>query len=98
MLVARRYVIQGRVQGVGFRFFTEDVARREGLHGFVVNLSDGRVEAVAEGDVEALDRFEAAIRSGPPGAQIDAVEVESLPPTGQATGFSVEPAGGAWRR
>jgi acylphosphatase len=67
MRVARRYVVSGRVQGVGFRYFTQDTARREGLSGVVRNLPDGRVEAVAEGDHASLERFEAALRHGPAG-------------------------------
>ena len=49
MLVARRYLIDGHVQGVGFRYFAEDVASREGISGWVRNLPDGRVEAAIEG-------------------------------------------------
>ena len=97
MLVARRYRIRGRVQAVGFRFFTEDAARREGLHGFVANVPDGTVEAEAEGDLDALERFERALRTGPPGARVDTVDVEARPPTGRTAGFTIEP-GGAWRR
>jgi len=89
MRVARRYTITGRVQGVGFRFFTEDAARREGLHGWVRNLVDGRVEIMAEGDAEAVDRFERHVRHGPPGARIEQIEVDHVAPTGNATGFSV---------
>jgi len=49
--VARRFLISGRVQGVGFRWFTEAAASREGLHGWVRNLPDGRVETTAGFDV-----------------------------------------------
>ena len=52
MRVARRFVVRGRVQGVGFRYFAADAARREGVSGAVRNLDDGTVEAVAEGDAE----------------------------------------------
>jgi acylphosphatase len=90
MRVARRYTISGRVQGVGFRFFTEDAARREGLHGWVRNLPDGRVEIAAEGDEESVDRFERHVRHGPPGARIDTVEVDHVGPIGHATGFSIK--------
>jgi len=86
--VARRFLISGRVQGVGFRWFTREVADREGLHGWVRNLPDGRVEAHAEGDADALERFEHALRHGPRGARVDDVDVDSLPPTGRDTGFS----------
>ena len=90
MRVARRFVVSGRVQGVGFRYFTQDTARREGLTGVVRNLPDGRVEAVAEGDRESLDRFEAALRRGPSHARVDSVEIVSVPPTATAAGFRVE--------
>ena len=89
MLEARRFVLRGRVQGVGFRFFAEQAARVEGLHGWVTNRADGAVEIAAEGDREALDRFERRIRQGPPGASVDQVWVDQDVPTGRATGFSV---------
>jgi acylphosphatase len=87
--VARRFLIRGRVQGVGFRFFAESVAEREGLHGWVRNLPGGQVEAWAEGDAEAVERFERAIRHGPPAARVDDVEVEDGMPIGRDSGFAV---------
>ena len=89
MRVARRYIISGRVQGVGFRWFTQTTAARENLHGWVRNLSDGRVEAAAEGDAEAIERFEAALRHGPPGARVEHLEIEHTVPGGRDTGFTV---------
>jgi acylphosphatase len=89
MLVARHYRISGRVQGVGFRFYAEQVALREGLSGFVRNLQDGSVEALVEGDVESVGRFDIAVRQGPPGARVDDVETTEMTPTGRATGFGV---------
>jgi acylphosphatase len=89
MLIARRYVIAGRVQGVGFRFFAEIAALREGVHGWVRNLPDGRVEARIEGDAEAVERVEAALRRGPASSRVDAVVVEDEPPNGRASGFSI---------
>ena len=89
MRVARRFLIRGRVQGVGFRYFTESVAAREGLHGWVRNLPGGSVEARAEGEAEAVERFERAIRHGPPAARIDDVEVEDELPNGRESGFAV---------
>jgi len=90
MLVARRYLISGRVQGVGFRFFTHAAAEREGLHGWVKNLPDGRVEVNAEGDGEALLRFERHIRHGPAGARVELVEMDDTTPSGRDTGFTVK--------
>jgi acylphosphatase len=89
MRVSRRYIISGRVQGVGFRYFTEAAAAREGIHGWVRNLPDGRVEACAEGDADAVDRFENKLRHGPPGARVEGVEVEDVVPVGRGAGFSV---------
>ena len=88
MRVARRYLVSGRVQGVGFRFFAEAVALREGLHGWVRNLQDGRVEALAEGEREAIERFEQAMRHGPPGARVERVEVDETVPSGRESGFT----------
>ena len=89
MRIARRFVISGRVQGVGFRYFTQDAARREGLHGFVTNNDDGTVEAVAEGESDALERFERAIRRGPSRSRIERVMVDDVTPTVSTTGFEV---------
>ncbi len=89
MIVARHYYLAGRVQGVGFRFFVYEAALREGIHGWVRNLPDRRVEVAAEGEAESMMRFEAAIRQGPAGARVDQCEVEVEPPTGRHPGFSV---------
>jgi len=89
MRVARRYVIAGRVQGVGFRWFTHDAARREGVHGWVRNLADGSVEVMAEGETTAVDRLEAAVRRGPSSAHVERVEVEEHAPAGRVTGFEI---------
>jgi acylphosphatase len=89
MIVARRFVIGGRVQGVGFRMFAEARALVEGVHGWVRNLDDGRVEALVEGDAEAVDRVELALRRGPPGARVESFEVEECAPGHRATGFRI---------
>ena len=93
MLVARRFLLSGRVQRVGFRYFAAEAAAREGLDGWVKNLPDGRVEVRAEGDEDAVRRFEWSIRSGPPGARIEAVAVEDEAPSGRRSGFQIESAG-----
>jgi len=77
MRVARRFLIRGRVQGVGFRYFARDAALREGVTGWVRNLPDGRVEALVEGEVEAVTRVERALRTGPGGTRIDSVFVDT---------------------
>ncbi len=77
------------MQGVGFRYFALDAARHEGLHGYVANLPDGRVEAHAEGDDEALDRFERALRRGPSRSRVEQVLLDGVEPTGHDTGFEI---------
>lgn len=89
MLVARRFLISGRVQGVGFRFFVEARAAIEGVHGWVRNLADGRVETLVEGEQASVDRIEAALWRGPSGAVVDEVVSEAAAPSGRATGFSI---------
>jgi acylphosphatase len=87
--IARRYIVTGRVQGVGFRFFAQDAAMREGLHGWVRNLADGRVEVLAEGEAEAIERFARALHHGPPAARVERVEIEHAVPAARDTGFTV---------
>jgi len=75
MKIARRFLISGRVQGVGFRWFAQNAAIREGTVGWVTNLDDGRVEVFVEGDEDSVVRVERALRSGPPGGRVDHVSV-----------------------
>lgn len=72
------------MQGVGFRWFVVDVARREHLCGYVRNLPDGRVETTAEGETDSLTRFEAALWRGPMRARVEQVQVTDVEPSGAA--------------
>jgi acylphosphatase len=87
-IVARRFLIGGRVQGVGFRMFAADRASREGVNGYARNLPDGRVEAFVEGEQESVHRMEMALRRGPSHAEVDSFEVEIVDPTHRHYGFS----------
>jgi acylphosphatase len=89
MLTARRYIVSGRVQGVGFRFFVLEAAEAEGLSGWVTNRPDGDVEVFAEGDRDAVDRLEGRLRSGPPAARVETVDRQDEAPTGRRTGFRI---------
>jgi len=89
MLVGKRFLVAGRVQGVGFRYFARDAALREGIAGTVQNLDDGRVEVVACGESEAMTRFEMALRRGPAGARVEDVQVEPGPPGTSTPHFQI---------
>ena len=78
----RRVVVQGRVQGVFFRETTRRRALAEGITGWVHNQPDGSVEAVLEGERDAVERLVAFLREGPRGARVDWVDVASEEPEG----------------
>jgi len=82
--------VEGRVQGVGYRAFVESHATAAGLSGWVRNRRDGSVEAVLQGPAEAVDDMLSLCRRGPPGAQVDRVEIigEGV---GAFDGFTVRP-------
>ena len=90
MRIARRFVVTGRVQGVGFRYFVHDAARREGVTGYVRNLPDRTVEAFVEGESESVLRVERAIRSGPAGARVEDVHFDDETPLGTYRDFSIK--------
>ncbi len=69
-------MVAGRVQGVYYRAATVERAERLALRGWVSNLPDGRVEAVAAGSVESLTEFASWLWQGPPAARVDSVQVE----------------------
>ena len=75
MTIARHLVIHGRVQGVWYRGWAVDTARSLGLAGWVRNRRDGTVEAVVQGGREAVERFIALARDGPPSAGVERIEV-----------------------
>jgi len=73
-MAARRFLISGRVQGVGYRYFAERSAHQTGVTGWARNLDDGRVEVHANGTAAQLDDFEGRLRVGPRFADVRAVE------------------------
>ena len=77
------------MQGVGFRYFALDAARREGINGYVMNHDDGSVEAVAEGESESVERFERALRRGPSRSRVEQVMVDDITPRLMDTGFEI---------
>src|SRR5438477_4829296 len=90
---ARRFVVRGRVQGVGFRWFVEREAHMLGVYGWVRNNPDGSVEVLATGTREQLSGLRSRLQNGPRAARVDEVqEKEAQPVTGLKT-FRIE---GAW--
>jgi len=81
--------LSGRVQGVGFRAFTQGAARRLKLGGFVRNLDDGRVEMIAEGPEAKVDALVAKVRKGPRSARVEKADLKSEPPTGEFAKFEI---------
>jgi len=81
-MIARRLIVTGRVQGVGFRFFAERAARELAVVGFVRNLPNGSVESVAEGDEAAIARYVERLREGPRMGRVTEVRVEEITPAG----------------
>ena len=82
-------IIEGRVQGVGFRYFVLEVAELLGIYGWVRNRWDETVEVLAEGDRSALEKLQDALSRGPRGAFITSVKVDWEKPTGEFQSFRV---------
>jgi acylphosphatase len=84
-VTARRAVVKGRVQGVGFRYFAARAARELGVAGWVRNLPDGSVETLAEGDTVAVEGYLDRLRRGPSSSRVDGVVVEERTEEGHST-------------
>jgi acylphosphatase len=91
--IARKYVISGSVQGVGYRFFAEGWATQLGIRGYVKNLWDGNVEVYAIGAEAQLEEFKRHLASGPRGARVTRVEEYDEAVNKQYNGFAIE---GGW--
>jgi acylphosphatase len=88
-MIARRFIIKGRVQGVGFRYFAVRAARSIGVAGAVKNLPDGSVEAIAEGSADDVARFKQELERGPSYSHVTSVEEIPMTPGGRFKGFDV---------
>jgi acylphosphatase len=90
---ARRFLVRGRVQGVGFRWFVEREAHILGIAGWVRNNHDGSVEVLAQGSRDQISGLHSRLREGPRAARVDAVEVSEASPAAGLNSFRIE---GAW--
>ncbi len=91
--LAHRFVVRGRVQGVGFRWFVEREAHILGISGWVRNNSDGCIEVLAQGSREQLLGLRSRLRQGPRAARVDDVEEFEAKPVSGLNTFHIE---GAW--
>jgi acylphosphatase len=90
MRIARRYTVTGDVQGVGFRYFSQAAAVREQIDGWVRNTPLGTVEILAEGQTDAVERFERQIRRGPPSAVVtDLIVTDAAATLENGSGFRI---------
>jgi acylphosphatase len=90
MIVARKFIISGLVQGVGFRFFTQRAAARHQVRGYVRNLTDGRVETHAEGDEKSVENFKHDLIAGPTYSNVEHLEEIVLEPGKLYSSFRIE--------
>ena len=88
--VARKFVVRGEVQGVGYRFFALRAAARHQVVGYVRNCADGSVEALAEGPAGSVEAFKYDLVTGPQWAVVDQVEEIVQEPTGTYSAFRIE--------
>ena len=90
-MIARRLLIRGRVQGVGYRFAMVDAAESRGIRGWVRNRRDGSVEAFVQGDEADVEAIVAWCRRGPPAARVTGVDVEAAAADPALDGFGHQP-------
>ena len=90
MTVARRFVIRGDVQGVGYRFFGQRAAARHQVVGYIKNKADGTVEAHVEGDARSVEAFKHDLATGPQFASVAQVEEIVIEPTGLYLSFRID--------
>ena len=82
-------IVSGRVQGVGFRYFTQDIAKSLNIKGFVRNLPDGTVEVYAQADKKSLEKFLEYLKKGPPLAKVENIKYEFLDKEGGFKDFEI---------
>lgn len=90
MKIARKFVIRGQVQGVGYRFFAQRAAARHQVIGYVKNCPDGTVEALAQGFANDVEEFKKDLVTGPKWSAVEHVEEISLEPTSEYSSFLIE--------
>lgn len=90
MIVARKFIISGFVQGVGFRYFVQRVAALHQVRGYVCNLKDGRVEVLTEGSEKEVEAFKHDLSAGPKFSKVEQIEEIVLEPSNLYSSFRIE--------
>jgi acylphosphatase len=88
-MMAAEIIVEGRVQGVGFRDYAHRKASQLGLSGYVMNLRDGRLRVRAEGARQTIEELIRDLQKGPPLARVERVGVTWLPPSGRFASFAI---------
>ncbi len=89
-MIARKFLISGAVQGVGYRYFAQRSSARHQVRGYVRNLDDGRVEVLAEGNLKAVDEFKNDLTAGPAYSHVTVIEELVIEPSGLYSAFRIE--------
>lgn len=89
-IIARKFTVRGLVQGVGFRYFAQRSAARHQVRGYVRNLEDGRVEALAQGGEKCVEAFKHDLTAGPSFSKVDEIEEIVLDPDDRFSSFRIE--------
>jgi acylphosphatase len=90
MIIARKFIVSGLVQGVGFRFFAQRAAARHQVRGYVCNLKDGRVEVLTEGNEKQVEDFKHDLTAGPKFSKVEHLEEIVLEPSNLYSSFRIE--------
>lgn len=89
-MIARKYLISGEVQGVGYRYFAQRSSAKHQVRGYVKNLADGRVEVLVEGIAKAVEAFRQDLAAGPAHSRVGQIEELVIEPSGSYSTFRVE--------
>ena len=89
-MIARKFLISGQVQGVGYRYFAQRSSAKHQVRGYVKNLEDGRVEVLAEGTPRAVESFRNDLTAGPTYSRVGQIEEIVMEPSGLYSSFRIE--------
>ena len=89
-MIARKFLVSGQVQGVGYRYFAQRSSAKHQIRGYVRNLEDGRVEVLVEGNAKAVEAFRQDLAAGPAYSRVGQIEELVLEPSNLYSSFRIE--------